>query len=355
MKREDFSKLINKYDREGMLKLIESFPEQCADAREIGSSFRLPKNFPAQFDNVVCTGLGGSAIGADLARSYIADEALIPVFVNRNYLLPKFVNDRTLVITASYSGNTEETLSAYRDAKSKNAHIIAITSGGELKKLAQHDGFSCVIIPAGFPPRCALAYSFFPLLIVLSKAGVVKDKIKDIDDAIANLETLSAKLGSKSPLEKNIAKRIAQELYGRYALIYCSQDHIDSVATRWRGQLAENAKTISSTHVFPEMNHNEIVGWENPESLLKKFIVVLLKDKDDNPKISKRMDVTKRILQAQKAKVIEVRSEGRGLLSRIFSLVYTGDFVSFYLALLNGEDPTPVDRITYLKKELAKA
>jgi len=352
----DDLKIIAKYDRSGMLETIESFPAQCRDAKSIGYGFDLPASFKIQYKNVVSTGLGGSAIGSDLARSYIADDSETPLFVNRNYRLPGFVGEGTLVIASSYSGNTEETISAYKDAKVKKAKIIAVTSGGELRKLATDDGFPVLTIPGGLQPRCALGYSFFPLLIVLVKIGVVKDRAEDIDEAIEVLTSLKVKsLGYAVPEKKNIAKTIARSLYNKFPVIYAGGDHTDSVVTRWRGSLSENAKVLSSGHVIPEMNHNEIVGWENPAKLLKDFVAVILRDSGDNPRVAKRMDITKKILAKAGVKVIEVNSRGSSLLARIFSLIYIGDFVSFYLAILNKLDPTPVERIAYLKKELAKA
>lgn len=342
----DDPKTIKKYDASGMLKIIESFSEQCVEAASIGNRFQVPDPFKSNYKNIVFTGLGGSAIGADIIKSYVADEAAIPFFVNRNYALPKFVNSQSLVVTSSYSGNTEETLSAYKDARSKKARIIAITSGGELEKLAKADGFPVVKIPGGLPPRCALGYSFFPALILLSKIGLIKDKTEEINETIKAIKNLS---------EKNSSKDIAVNLYQKYPIIYSSQDHFDCVATRWRGQLAENSKTLSSTHVIPEMNHNEIVGWENPKKILKDFAVVMLRDSGDSARISRRMDIIKKIISGQKINVIEVRSSGKALLSRMFSLIYMGDFVSFYLAILNKCDPTPVESIAYLKEELAKA
>jgi len=352
----DDPRRINKYDRSGMLALIGSFPQQCREAREIGRLAVLPRSCRRRYQNIVCTGLGGSAIGADIARSYIADDAATPLFVNRNYTLPRFVGPNTLVITSSYSGNTEETLSAYADARAKGARIVAITSGGALKKRADADGFPVVVIPGGLPPRCALGYSFFPLLAILGKAGVIKDRTADIDEAIKVMVRLRD--GTIGPLvtgKRNLAKAVARQLYGKYPVIYGGQDHIDAVVTRWRGQLAENAKTLGSSHVFPEMNHNEIVGWDNPKTLLKDFAVVILRDAGDHPRIARRIDVTKAILKKSAAGIVEVRSSGRGLLARIFSLVYTGDFVSYYLAILNRRDPTPVERIAYLKEQLGKA
>ena len=351
---DDF-KAIEKYDASGMLELMESFPEQCKEARRIGDSFKLPKNFKTNYKNIVCIGMGGSAIGADLVRSYIADDLGIPLFVNRNYTLPNFVDEHTLVIVSSYSGNTEEVLSAYRDARSRGSEIIVITSGGKLEKTTKEDKAPCIKIPSGLPPRCALGYSFFPLLILLSKIGIIKDQALLIDEAISVLRKIGrCGLTFKVRYKDNQAKRIASDIHGKLPVIYSGQDHIDSIVTRWRGQFAENAKTLSSTHLFPEMNHNEIVGWENPRSILKNSVVIMLRDAADHPRISKRMDVTKNIFKKEKIKVIEICSSGKELLARMFSLIYIGDFVSFYLAILNGVDPTPVERITYLKKELAK-
>lgn len=355
MNELDSFKKIEKRDESSMLELIESFPDQCQDAKCIGDKFELPQEFKRSYKNIVCTGLGGSAIGADLARSYIAADAQIPVFVNRNYTLPNFVCEDTLVIASSYSGNTEETSSAYREAVSRGANIIAITSGGKLEKAARRDDIPCLIIPGGFPPRCALGYSFFPLLAILARIGIIKDQAQSIDDAIHNLRKLrNSRIGYKVPHNNNPAKKISAQIFGKFPVIYASSERIDAVVTRWRGQLAENSKTLSSGHLFPEMDHNEIVGWENPEKVLKECVAIILRDAADHPRISKRMDVTKNLLKKDKVKVIEVFSCGPGLLARIFSLVYIGDFVSFYLAILNGIDPTPVKKITMIKKELAK-
>lgn len=355
MNELDSFKRIEKYDESSMLELIESFPDQCQDARCIGDELELSQGFKRSYKNIVCTGLGGSAIGADLVRSYIAEDIQIPVLVNRNYTLPNFVTEDTLVIVSSYSGNTEETLSAYREAVSRGSNIIVVTSGGKLEKAAKEDDLPYLTIPGGFPPRCALGYSFFPLLTILAKIGIIKDQAAFIDDAIYNLRKLkNSKIGYKVMHKDNPAKIMAAEIFGKFPVIYAGQDHIDAVVTRWRGQLAENSKTLSSGHLFPEMNHNEIVGWENPKEVLKECVVIILRDAADHPRISKRMDATRNLLKRGKVKVLEVSSSGKELLARIFSLVYIGDFVSFYLAILNGIDPTPVEKITMIKRELAK-
>ena len=347
---------VMRYDRSCMLELIALFPAQCREAVAIGRSFTVRRSFARGYETIVCTGLGGSAIGADIARSYLADTSGTPIFVNRNYGLPAFVNKKSIVIASSYSGNTEETLAAYKDARSRGARIIAITSGGQLKKIASADGCPVVIIPDHLPPRAALGYSFFTLLSVLAKLGVVGDQSKEMNEAIQVIGRLrDTTVGPMVTGRANAAEAIARRMYQKFPVIYSGQDHIDAVATRWRGQLAENAKTLSSNHVFPEMNHNEIVGWDNPRRLLKSFIAVLLRDRGDRPGVARRMDITAAILKKSGFNVLEVESVGSGLLARIFSLIYIGDFVSYYLALLNRRDPTPVERIVRLKKDLARA
>lgn len=351
----DNASIIKKYDPAGMLGLISNLPDNCLRAKDRANDVGIGRLYARRYDNIVCAGLGGSAIGADIVRSYIAGECRTPFYINRSYDLPGFVDNNSLVIASSYSGNTEETLSAYKQAKSKGARVIVITAGGRLKKLASKDGFTVFDLPAGLPPRCALGYSAATLLVVLSKIGVIKDQSKNIDEAVRVMYGLhNSKLSPSASHTKNIAKHLAARLYGHYPVIYGSQDKMGAVVTRWRGQLAENAKTLSSSALLPEMNHNEVVGWDNPAKILKSFSVVMIRDMGNGPRLARRFDITKRIINGKCANLTEVNSYGKGLLARIFSLVHIGDFVSFYLAILNKCDPTPVERINYLKKELAK-
>ncbi|MBN1353717.1 MAG: bifunctional phosphoglucose/phosphomannose isomerase [Candidatus Omnitrophica bacterium] len=350
----DSVEMISSIDKENMARLLTSFPEQCREALSIGERAELKDLAQKKYANIVFTGLGGSAIGADMVNGYLHKEMKLPLFVNRNYVLPGFVDAQSLVFAVSYSGNTEETLAAYEVALKRDATIIVITSGGKLEELASKNGNALITIPKGYPPRCALGYSFIPAIIALSKLGLAKDKKDIIKKAIDFLETLKTeKLAPEVANENNISKSIASKIFGTFSTIYASET-LGSVATRWRGQLAENAKTLSSAHVFPEMNHNEIVGWVNPRKMLDNFTAIILKDVDDQPRIKKRMDITASILKNEGFSVLELESQGENFLERMLSLVYTGDFVSFYLSILNGIDPTPVERITYLKKRLAE-
>jgi glucose/mannose-6-phosphate isomerase len=345
---------INNLDKGKMLGLIMGLDEQCRRAKEIGLGFDVSGIDPKGIKNIVFTGLGGSAIGADLIRSFTAQDIDIPVHVNRNYTLPHFVNKDTLVVVSSYSGNTEETLSAFDIAVKRGAKIMAVSSNGRLQELADEGNMPFIEIPKGYPPRCALAFSFIPILVAFSRLGFIGNVEGQVDEVVDVLGLLKRELGPESPPEKNISKNIASKIHGKFPIIYGANDYIDVVVTRLRGQLAENSKHLSSSHVLPEMNHNEIVGWDFPKGLMDSFFVIFLRDLGEHKRISRRMDITRDILNGKGVETIEISSKGKGILSRMMSLIFTGDMISFYLAILNGIDPTPVERISYLKNELAK-
>jgi glucose/mannose-6-phosphate isomerase len=346
-------KLIKKYDKSNMFDVLKNFHLQVKDALRIAGKYNT-KNFNAKgIKNIIITGLGGSAIGGDLFRSYTQYEMKIPVTVNRNYTLPKFAGPNTLVIVSSYSGNTEETVTAYRQAMEAKCRIICITSGGEVKKIAGKSKHSCVIIPGELQPRCALGYSFFTLLTLFIKLGLIKEKQKEITEAVRFLEESAVEYTTLDS-QKNLALQIAIEMKGKLPVVYSSADILDVVNLRWRGQISENAKVLAYGNVYPEMNHNELVGWKLNEDILKKVIVIYLKDKDDNDRVKLRMDITSGIIKKYADNIISLESNGAGRLGRIFDLIYLGDWVSFYLAILNEVNPTPVDAISFLKNKLEK-
>ncbi len=342
---------VQRYDKSNMRKLLVRFPDQVEDAVRIGKAARIPFK-SSSVRNVVVTGLGGSAIGGDLLRSYAAEELNVPFIVNRNYTLPEFVDSKTLVIVSSYSGGTEETISAHNDARKRRAMIISISSGGETEQLAKKFGHPSIRIPKGYPPRTALGYSFFPALRILMTMKMLSSRERDIGETIALLRKHSASYSSLN--KKNAALNVARQLYTKLPIVYSAADRLDVVNLRWRGQLAENAKVLAFGHVLPEMNHNEIVGWKVLQRQMSEMAVIFLRDGEEHPRIKERMRITKGIVSEFSNKIIEVQSEGKSLLARLFSLVYLGDWTSYYLALLNGVDPTPVRIIDYLKWELTK-
>jgi glucose/mannose-6-phosphate isomerase len=342
---------IRAVDPSGMYELIRSFPAQVREAVAIGDESRIPFSSRG-IKNIVLCGLGGSAIGGDLLRTYLAGDLAVPFLVNRMYTLPAFVGPGTLVIISSYSGNTEETNAAHREALKRKARILCITSGGKTARLA---GRGPVIrVPGGLPPRAALGYSFFPLLIALSKAGFISDRKRAIAETVKLLEECSARYARPDPAG-NPALRLAEELRDRIGVVYSATERFDSVNTRWRGQIAENGKSLAFGHVIPEMNHNELVGWKVLREPMREMQVFMLRDKDDHARVQIRMDVTKQVLGEHTPRITEVWSEGSSLLARMFSLVYLGDWMSFYLAVLHRTDPTPVAVIDRLKRELANA
>ncbi len=339
-------------DTSNMYGLLKKFPAQVREAVSLGAS-PAPRWNVRDIRQIVLCGLGGSAIGGDLLKSYLAGEVRIPFLVNRNYSLPRFVGPKTLVIVSSYSGNTEETIASHQEALRRKARILCITSGGKTGKLARAHRTPLIVIPPGLPPRAALGYSFFPLLVALGKLGFTGNKAREIRETIALLEEKASAYGTPDPAT-NRAFQLAELLHHRLGVVYSSTDRFDAVATRWRGQMAENGKSLLFGHVLPEMNHNELVGWNVLRDQMKEMQVFFLRDKGDHRRIALRMDLTGGILAQYTPHITELRSEGDSLLARMFSLIALGDWTSFYLAILNGQDPTPVKVIDYLKAELAK-
>ena len=347
-------KSIKGIDKSDMLSLLLDFPWQCKAAEDIAARAEI-KLEKRDYQKIVFVGLGASAAGGDLIRSYLYLENSRVISVFREYILPRYVDASSLVFTLSYSGNTTETQSAYAQAKENGASIIAISSGGKLKEQALKDNVSFIQIPQGLPPRFALGYLSIIPLCILAKLGLIGPVLAEIKETIALLETLkNQSLAPRIGTKDNIAKQAARRLWNKFAVIYSSSVHFDICARRLRSQLAENAKSLSSTQVFPDINHNEIVGWQNPGRLLKNFLVLMLRDSSMHPRVAKSMDITREIVRQEGVATLEIYSRGEGLLSRIFSLIYIGDFISFYLAILYATDPMPIERIDYLKKKLAE-
>jgi glucose/mannose-6-phosphate isomerase len=341
---------ISLHDSANMFEVLANFSRQIEDAFAIGSAL-LPEDYLKGIKNIVVTGLGGSAIGGDLLRSFLQYEIKVPFAVNRNYFLPSYVNEDTLVIASSYSGETEETLSAYEDAKTKGAKIVCISSGGRISVMAEGDGYQLITVPKGYQPRCALAYSFFPMLMLLSKLRLIRDYSNDISNLINFIADKSI-IYTSPESESNSAVKNASHIYGKIPVIYSSNDLLDIVNLRWRGQLSENAKSLAFGNYFPEMNHNEIVGWQENSDFLRNFAVLYLLDKDDNPRLRTRQKITKEIISTYRGLDIEIESEGNTKLERIFDLVYLGDWISYYLAILYKADPSPIEKINILKNKL---
>lgn len=334
-----------------MYDLIKSFPEQAAEAIKIAGKSKIKFSL-SKIRNIVVTGLGGSAIGGDILRSYSASQTKIPLLVNRSYTLPEFVDSNSLVVVSSYSGGTEETISAYAQARKKGAQILIISSGGKIGETASKLGHNWVKIPGGLPPRAALGYSFFSLLTAFQKVGFLKSKPAEMKETLALLKQLSDEY---SDYEKNpMPLRLADQLMNMLPIVYSSTERFDAVNLRWRGQMEENAKTVAYGNFFPEMNHNEIVGYSTLKDLLSRFLVIYLLDEGDHPRVAARFNFVKEIIRPYCSNVVEIHSQGKSLLARMFSLIHLGDWTSYYLAIKKNVDPTPVSNIDMLKKSLSE-
>jgi glucose/mannose-6-phosphate isomerase len=342
---------VRRADPSGMYDILSRFPAQVEEALAIGRAARLPKA-PRGITSIVLTGLGGSAIAGDLLRAYLARSLRVPLIVNRHYTLPAFVGRGTLVLVSSYSGNTEETNAAHRTALRRGAAVVCISSGGATSRLAKRHRTPLITIPGGLPPRGALGYSFFPLLLALTRMGFVPSRTREIAEAVSLLKA-QAKTLADPGAEGNPAVEVARMLDRRIGVLYAAADLLEPVVTRWRGQLAENAKTLAFGHTLPEMNHNEIVGWQVLTDVMKDMQVIFLRDTDDHPRVQARIDITRSLLLASTGRITEVWSRGAGRLARMMSLVQLGDWVSLYLAVMHGVDPMPVTAIDRLKNTLA--
>lgn len=337
---------------EKMAEYLWGLPEQFASSLQQGVS--LPVKYQRNYSNIVVTGLGGSAIGGDIIRTYALQKAQVPVIVNRDYDMPGFVNSDSLVLTVSYSGNTEETLSSYQQARSQGAAIIVVTSGGKLAHIAQEDGYAVVKIPGGLAPRAATGYLFAPLALIFEELGIVKGAATDLEETVQVLRAMREDIHPGVDFPRNQARAIAREMKDSLPIIWGSSARSETAALRWKAQINENAKSPAYYNVFPELNHNEIVGFGMPKDLLARLVVIILRDPADHPQVKKRMEISKKIIQDKVKKLVELEAQGKSFLAKFYSLAYVGDYASFYLALEYGINPSPVETIDYLKAELAK-
>jgi glucose/mannose-6-phosphate isomerase len=339
-------------DPDNMLARIKELPVQCLQAWQSVVDFNLPSDY-SDVDKVIILGMGGSAIGGDLVRSLALAESKIAVVVHRDYGLPAFVDERTLVIASSYSGNTEETLSGFELSLKTGAKKLVMTTGGKLGELAGANNLTVYRIDYKAQPRAALGFSFLPTLGVLQKLGFIADKSADVAETVKVLESLSAKLDEKSPLLSNPAKQLAQRLYGKLSVIY-GAGILAEAAHRWKTQINENGKAWAFYEVFPELNHNATVGYPFPPEVIKRVQVVLLRSPLFNERVKLRYKVTGELLARAGVACEYVDSVGASPLSQMMSTVMMGDFTSYYLAILYKVDPSPVEVISYLKGRLAK-
>lgn len=326
-----------------MKQLVHDFPTQMQEALMIGQSYRFQAE-QKEFKNVVLTGLGGSGIGGTIAQNYLFDKLRIPFIVNKDYFLPSFIGPDSLVIVSSYSGNTEETISAMQQAIKAKATIVCVTSGGKIADVAKKKGFDCIILPSGMPPRACLGYSMLQVLYIMRHFGLINGNFeKEIKASIKLLQEESKDIQKK-------AKAVAQKLVGKTPIIYSAAD-FEGVAIRFRQQINENGKMLCWHHAIPEMNHNELVGWRDKDA---SRAVVILRNEDDYERTQMRMEINKKIIKKYTSNIIEIYSKGKSYWEKAFYLIHLTDYVSVILADLREQDATEVKVIDFLKGELAK-
>ena len=348
----DDARIFKQYDPQGMLAHVGKMPWQCRQAWQMALDYNLPADY-AGVDKVIILGMGGSSIGGNLVGSLISGESRVPVIVNRDHNLPAFVDARTLVIASSYSGNTEEVLSAFDNALKTDCKKLVITTGGKLKAAAEKKDIPVFSFSYKSQPRAALSFSLLPLLCFLQKLGFIGDKAADVAETEQVLQGISHKMNEQVPSQSNPAKQLAQDLHGKLPVIY-GAGYLAGVARRWKTQFNENSKAWAFHEVFPELNHNAVVGYQFPVELADRIKVVMLRSPLLPQRIQRYYQVAGELLEQAKVGYKVLDGEGSSSLSQMMSLIMFGDYVSCYLAVLNKVDPSPVEAIDYLKRKLSK-
>jgi len=356
----DIPEELEKIDKSNMLNLCVKTPEYCQDAIQRAKKIKIPnevkvsKKITIKYkkpQNIIITGMGGSAIGGEILQDWLQDKLPIPIQICRNYTLPAYANRNTLVFAISYSGETEETLSAFIDAIRRKCMTITISSGGHLLSFSKKLQIPHVTIPKGLPPRAAIPYVFFPLPTVIEKIHILPNVEKDIKETIWVLKEVGRENSPQILTKTNLSKRLALQLKETIPAIY-GFGQFRAIAHRMKTQFNENSKLLSVYDVFPELNHNEAVGWEVSEDLAKKFSVILIRDHDEPLEIKHRIEMTKLLALHKAQKVLEIYARGKGRLAKMFSVLLVGDLASVFLAILQGVDPAPVKTIDLIKREM---
>lgn len=312
---------------------------------EFGVSFQ-PQN---EILNVVLAGMGGSALGALFVQAWPG--LALPFEIVRNYKLPKYVGQKTLVIASSFSGNTEETLAALDEAEQRGAQIVVVASGGKLERRAQEAGYTFFKLPAVSQPRYAALYGVVALVELFVSCGLLgADKLAELRAVGPWLAQKITEWDPTVPTRNNQAKQIAQEVIGKSVVVYAGP-LLAPAAYKWKISINENAKQVAWWNQYPEFNHNEFLGWtKQPQD--KPYCVIDLRSRLEHPRVQKRFEVSERLLSGLRPAPITVAVQGDTQLQQLVWTIALGDFVSLYAAILNGLNPTPVDLIESFKKTL---
>lgn len=329
-------------------KYIEGFTRQLSDALKIGQSLDLERP-GSDIRNIVIAGMGASGISANLVESLTFGRIPIPITVCKSYNIPQFVSPHTLFIACSYSGDAEETVAALNKALLKRAQVIAVASGGKLLEICREYNLYYIQLPSGSDsPRAMLAYNMNALFYILYHTNLIGAAfIKETENAIEFLDRGEKGIQSEAEL-------IAKKLKGRLPMIYCD-NRLQAMAMRFQQQLNENAKQLAHVNTFPEMNHNELVGWHFPESIMPLLQPIYLYSDHDHERVEKRMELCRDYFERKSNSIIDIIGEGASLLEQYYYLIHLTDWISFYLAKENGVDPDPIEPAIQLRRELEKS
>ncbi len=345
---------IARLDSEDVLAAVERFADQCREAWEIGLAARgLPS--ADGIDSVVVFGMGGSGVSGDVIRAFVEPRLPIPFRVIKTYgPLPEWIGRNTLVFAVSYSGSTDETVAAVEEAHARGCRAVTISSGGALSDMAREYGLAHVRIPTGLQPRASLGYLTLPILAVLVQIGLVPDMQADVDEAVEVLSDIASRCHRKRGRDENPAKQLAGWLHGRVPVVYGATGAGATAAYRFKCDLNEYGKTPAFWHELPELDHNEIVGWNQLADITREhFVVILLRDPGDHERVQIRFEITRSLIEDKVAEVIELSAEGDSVVARLLSLILITQLAAIYVGLSYEIDPGPVEVIQKLKAELA--
>lgn len=339
--------LIKKHDPQDQFTVLKGSYQQVETAWN--NIIDLSRLDISKVKNIILSGLGGSAIGGDLAATYLKEDLKVPFIVNRNYSLPRFADENSLVIISSYSGNTEETVSVLNQAIMNRSKIVSVTSGGEVKQISEKNKLSVVDVPGGFQPRYALPLSFFSVLKILQELNLIQNENNNVSKIIELFKSKSVEYS----LEQNSAASCAEKLIGFIPVIYSISELTSSIGYRFKCQFNENSKLHAFHNVLPELNHNEIIGWES--FVEKQFAakIIFLEDESCHPQIKKRIKITSELVSKNGVETLTLRSNEENFKVRIFDLIYLCDWITFYLAIMRGFDPSEINYINELKNRLS--
>jgi len=358
----DDTEALRAVDKHGMLKLYLGITDNVAKALRLARELEFPEavrlgtgeirySFPP--DGLVVAGMGGSAIGGKLLRDLLWDSSKAPIITCEDYHLPSYIGPRYLLVAISYSGNTEETLSAFVEGLRRKCMTIGISSGGLLDWACRELGLPFVKVPSGFPPRGALPFLFLPLLAVADRAGIADvPLLRQAEGLLRLLGDMARELGPEVPVEENKAKELARTAMGTIPVIY-GFGPFCSVALRLKTQFNENSKILSFCNCLPGLDHDEIMGWEG--EFTDRFTVIFLRDREEDRQMRLRIEATKELIEEAGPRVVELWARGTNRLEKMFSLIYLGDIASIYLALARGIDPYGLKSIQAVKLKMAEA